>query len=279
MKMIRIPYNRLGEFREAFKHHKMNVAASNVLYHTMTMLNKRHIMVDRDSYRDVFQAALNDIELTTAPIDAFIPLLGNIGIKETSERSFRINRNTEEYGKISERATIEWIEEVAGSGSALVCLLKVEPQKLQTVHDDLFIYYNFFKYLDQIDIIRVDNFSNCTKLIEYVVGNVTLDDWKDYIKTDKVNEEKYAKKCEDIIFNPDIASIQKFYMYNDDDDIPKIDVVNLMMRLATNHVLKDDMILVLAAYLTISFAMADFNNKKVEESPCAKYVRDVLCKL
>lgn len=263
----------MAEFKNAFKHHKMNVAASNVLYHTMSMLNKKHTMVDRDSYRDVFQVALNDIELTTAPIDAFIPLLGE------SEKMFKINRNAVEYRKISERATLEWIEEVAGTGSGLVCLLKVHPQKLQVVHDDLFIYYSFFKYLDQIDLIRVDNFSNYTKIIEYVVENITLVDWKNYIKTNKVNEEKYAKRCEDLIFNPDIASIQKFYMKSEDDDIPKLDVVSLIMRLTTNQVLKDDMILVLAVYLTISFAMADFNNKKVEESPCAKYVRDVLCKL
>ncbi len=271
--MLKIPYEMRGEFRNAFNHHKMNIAATNVLYHTMTMLNKKHQLVDRDSYRDVFLTPLSDIELVTAPIDAFIPLIGN------NERMFKINRNTSEYGTISKRATIEWLEEVAGSGSGLVCLLKVKPQKLQDVHDDLYLYYNFFKYLDQIDLIRVDNFSNYTKVIEYIVENVSLNDWKDYIKTNKVNEEKYAKKCEDIIFNPDIASAQNFYTNNEDEDIPKLDVVNLMMRLSTNQVLKDDMIFILGVYLTVLFAMADFNNKKVEESPCAKYVRDVLCKL
>ena len=52
-----------------------------------------------------------------------------------------------------------------------------------------------------------------------------------------------------------------------------------MMRLVTNMVVKTDIILILGVYLTIGFAMSDFNNDKAEDSPCAKYVREVLSKL
>lgn len=271
--LLKKPCEHLQKFRQAFHQHKMNIAATNVLYNTMILLNKKHTLVDRDSYQGVFQTALNDIEMKSSPMELIIPTFNEKG------KMFKINHSSDEWIKISDRVTIEWIEELAGSGSGLVCLLKVEPQKISIVREDLFIYYVFFKCLDQIDIVRVDNFSNYTEVIEYVVNNITFDDWKDFIKTDKPNEDKYAKKCEDLIFNPDIVSIQKFYMNNEDDDVPKFDVVNLIMRLTTNQVIKNDMIFILAVYLTISFAMADFNNKRVEESPCAKYVRDVLSKL
>ena len=60
------------------------------------------------------------------------------------------------------------------------------------------------------------------------------------------------------------------------ENIPTFDVVNLLMRLTSNTVLKTDIILLLGVYLTISFAMQDFGNKKIDDSPCVKYVREVL---
>jgi hypothetical protein len=66
---------------------------------------------------------------------------------------------------------------------------------------------------------------------------------------------------------------------NDDERVPKFDVVNLLMRLASNVVLKTDIYFVLGAYMIISFAMPDFKNDKLDESPCTKYICDVLSKL
>ena len=128
-------------------------------------------------------------------------------------------------------------------------------------------------------MIRLNMFSNYTPVIEYIVQNISLDDWKNYIVSKKINEEKYAEKCEDLLFNPDISATHNFYKKHEKETTPEIDVVNLLMRLISNIVLKTDIYVILGVYLILSFAMGDFNNDKIEDSPCAKYVRDVLSNL
>ena len=274
--MITIPNKMLEEFVGRFNTHKANIAACNIFYHTMIMLNhKKSDIITREMFDQEFRNALSDIELVTSPTDAFVPNDSN-EMKETKEL-FVINQLAAEYIEITKRMPLSLIEETYGPANALVILLKQDPKNVEKFHDDLFLYFMLFKYLDQIDIIRLNTFSNYTPIIEYIVENITLKDWKDYIKTNKTNPEKYASKCEDILFNPDISAVYKYY--NTSEDAPKLDVVNLMMRLVNNMVLKNDIILILGVYLIISFAMSDFNNKKAEDSPCAKYVRDVLSKI
>jgi hypothetical protein len=274
--MITIPNKMLEEFVGRFNTHKANIAACNIFYHTMIMLNhKKSDIITREMFDQEFRNALSDIELVTSPTDAFVPNDSN-EMKETKEL-FVINQLAAEYIEITKRMPLSLIEETYGPANALVILLKQDPKNVEKFHDDLFLYFMLFKYLDQIDIIRLNIFSNYTPIIEYIVENITLKDWKDYIKTNKTNPEKYASKCEDVLFNPDISAVYKYY--NTSEDAPKLDVVNLMMRLVNNMVLKNDIILILGVYLIISFAMSDFNNKKAEDSPCAKYVRDVLSKI
>lgn len=274
--MIVIPNKMLEEFVGRFNTHKANIAACNIFYHTMIMLNhKKSDIITREMFDQEFRNALSDIELVTSPTDAFIPN-DSKEMKETKEL-FVINQLAAEYIEITKRMPVSLIEETYGPANALVILLKQDPKNVEKFHDDLFLYFMLFKYLDQIDIIRLNIFSNYTPIIEYIVENITLKDWKDYIRTNKTNPEKYASKCEDILFNPDISAVYKYY--NTSEDAPKLDVVNLMMRLVNNMVLKNDIILILGVYLIISFAMSDFNNKKAEDSPCAKYVREVLSKI
>jgi len=274
--MITIPNKMLEEFVGRFNTHKANIAACNIFYHTMIMLNhKKSDIITREMFDQEFRNALSDIELVTSPTDAFVPNDSN-EMKETKEL-FMINQLAAEYIEITKRMPLSLIEETYGPANALVILLKQDPKNVEKFHDDLFLYFMLFKYLDQIDIIRLNIFSNYTPIIEYIVENITLKDWKDYIKTNKTNPEKYASKCEDVLFNPDISAVYKYY--NTSEDAPKLDVVNLMMRLVNNMVLKNDIILILGVYLIISFAMSDFNNKKAEDSPCAKYVREVLSKI
>jgi hypothetical protein len=278
--MIKIPNNMLEEFKGRFNTHKVNIAACNIYYKTMILLNKKakmiekknQLMITREIYESDFLNALSDIELVTPPTDAFIPGDGE-------NELMTINQLAAEYIEITKRMPVSLIEETYGPTNALVILLKKDPKNVDKFHDDLFLYFMLYKYLDQIDIIRLNTFSNYTPIIEYIVNNITLDDWKSYVKTNKINEKKYAEKCEDILFNPDIASVSKYYKNSTDPDVPNLDIVNLIERLVSNTVLKNDIILILGVYLIISFAMSDFNNKKAEDSPCAKYVRDVLSKI
>lgn len=271
--MITIPNKMLEEFTGRFKTHKVNIAACNIYYQTMIMLRKKNSdILTRETYEKDFLNALSDIELVTPPTDAFVP-----NDDDNSNEIFVINQLAAEYIEITKRMPVSLIEEIYGPTNALVILLKKDPKNVEKFHDDLFLYFMLFKYLDQIDIIRLNTFSNYTPIIEYIVNNITLKQWKDFMRSKRVNDEKYAKYCEDIIFNPDIAAMSKHYLNN--DNFPKIDVVNLLMRLTTNIVVKTDIILILGVYLILSFAMSDFSNKKADDSPCADYVRDVLSKI
>jgi hypothetical protein len=270
--MIKIPSSMLAEFKGCYDTHKVNIAACNIFYETIKMLNlnKKHNIVTRDMYRDIFMPTLSDIELVTPPTDAFIP-------GEGTDRLFSVNQLAPEYIEITKRIPLSLIEATFDPTSELVMTLKEDPNKLIIAHDDIFIYYNLFKYLDQIDIIRLSIFSNYTPVIEYIIDNITLEDWQDYIKTNRINDEKYAKKCEDLIFNPDIKSVYNFYMTN--AKAPNFDIVNLLKKLVSNTVLNTDIYIILGVYITLMYAMADFNNEKAEDSKCAIYVKEVLSKL
>ena len=263
----------LKEISQRFKVHTANIAACNIYFQTIRMLNNSHHNVDRDTFQQYFRDALSDIELVTPPTDAFIP------DPEEKDRLFRVNRLAAEYIKITERLPLHLFEETFGMTNALVILIKHDPKELEKTYDDIFTYYNLFKYIDTIEMLRLNMFSNFTPMIEWIVENVTLKDWQNYLVKNKPDPEKYAAKCEDILFNPDVATTFKFYSENDDPEIPQFDVCNLMMRIVTNMVVRHDIFLVLGTYLLISFAMADFANKKAEDSICGQYVRDVLSKL
>lgn len=270
--MLKIPAKDMAEFKGRFQTHKLNISASNIFYHMIQAINNTHSIVDRKTYQNDFLNALSDIELNTPPTDGFIP-------SEDGGHLFVPNRLAAEYIKITERLPLSLIEETYGPTNAMVILLKHDPKNMDKFYDDVYTYYSLFKYLDQIDMIRLNTYSNFTPIIEYIVNNITLDDWKQFLVSKRVNEEKYAKNCEDIIFNPDVSATYKFYIEPQKETTPKFDVVNLMMRLVTNMVVKTDIILILGVYLTIGFAMSDFNNDKAEDSPCAKYVREVLSKI
>lgn len=264
----------LKEIADRYNVHRANIAACNIYFQTIRMLNSQPSNnVDRDTFAKDFRNALSDIDLETPPTDAFIP------DPEDKDHIFRVNRLAAEYLKIQERMPISLLEEAYGPANALVILCKHDPKELEKTYDDLFTYFCMFKYIDTIEVLRLNMISNFTPMIEWIVENVTLEDWQNYLIKKKPDPEKYASKCEDILFNPDVSATFKFYTENPDPTIPEFDVVNLMMLIVTNMVVKHDIFLALGVYLIISFAMSDFNNKNAEDSKCAEYVREVLSKL
>lgn len=264
--MLKIPNARMKEFRGIFETHRVNIAACNMYVSMAALVGKNPVHLDRQTYREVFLDALSDIELESSPTDAFIP-------SETNKRLFDVNRLAKEYIEITKRVPVSLFTELLGPTSALTILVKNKPEEMDFIYDDLFRHFSMFKYMDMINIIRLNTVSNYTPIIEYVVMNITLDQWKDYLKTEKVNEKKYAKVCEDIIFNPDIASMEEFYQNNESC---KFSVVNLMMKLSTNTCYKTDSIFVLSVYMILLAAMKDFSNTNTELSECSKYVKEVL---
>lgn len=274
--MFRTPDALNNEFKPLFHTHRLQISACNVYYQNIRMLNGRHKLLDRDTYKEYFLAALSDIELESSPIDSFVP-----DTDENSDNLFIVNQIVPEYLEISKRVTLDHIFETLPASHDVYVKLKENRNLLSTVLDDIYIYFSLFKYLDQIDLIRLNIYSNLTPIIEYVVENITIKDYKNYFTSKRINEEKYIKNFSDALFNPDVAHTQKFYS-EAHGDIPAIDVVNLMMRLASNIVLQSDKYIIIAIYMTLAFSISDINRgfeNGEHRSPCVAYVRDVLSKI
>lgn len=308
--MIQIPNKMLPELNGRLDTHKVNIAACNVYLQTARMLNNQATVLDRNTYQEIFINILSDIELVTPPTDAFIPAsdpsreifmenyprnegesddeyrgrLDSIWevekdayIEKYGKRLFTINQLTPEYIAIREKLPLHAIESIFEPTSALIILIKHDEKQLNAFYDDLFIYYNMFKYLDQIDLIRLNIFSNYNYMIEWVAHNITLKDWNEYLVSRRLNTEKYAATCEDLIFNPDMAAVVKFFSAGN-EDIPPFDVINLIMRIVTNMRFKSDVHVVLGTFLVIEYAMIDYSNGK-KDSEAVAYVRDILSKI
>ena len=297
--MLTIPTALLKEFKGRYDTHRMNIAAMNIYMQMAKLIAKNPKYLDRDLYQEVFLDTLSDIELVSPPTDAFIP-------GEKGNGLFDVNRLAAEYIEITSRVPIGLFMETLGPTSALTIMLKEHPEEMDSVYDDLYRFYCLFKYIDMIDMIRLNTFSNYTPIIEYIVKNITLNDWTMYLSNDppiedwveylnthdpidskakKINQkfkkvqEKYAEIFEDLLFNPDMASVQKFYMHMKDDvpeSVPKFNALYLLQRLSNNTVLKTDPILLLGVYLIISYSMKDYANTNVEPSEGVKYVNEVL---
>ncbi len=267
-------------FAKLFENHRLCVSSSNIFYHTIRMVNGKSKMIDRDTYKEYFLNLLNDIKLETPPIDAFIP-----NEDENVDAVFVVNDCVPEYERIKNRMTLDFFNSALPDANEIRIQVNEKPELMSTILDDLFINFCLFKYLDQIDTIRIQELSNYTPVIEYAVNNITEKDIKNYMNSRRINEEKYRKYCDDIFFMPEFSVTCKFFSSDDDTaksrrgEFPCFDVLTLIKKLATNIVCQSDIYIITAIYLVMSFAIVDISNDNVDGSPCAKYVRDVLSKI
>lgn len=271
--MFKIPEKTARKFSSEFEKHRMIVSSMNIFYNHVKLLNNRHTYIDRKTYKEHIDHLLKDIELTTSPIDAIVPC-----DKDESPKLFVINQITPEYKKIAEILTVDKIKKILPVLNDARVKLINDQSILSDLLDDVAIYFYIYRYLTQIDLLRIRDFGEMKETIEFVVNNITLKDIKSFLVSRKINEEKYIKHCSDILFNPDLATTQKFYSENH-DDIPKIDVVDLIMRLSSNIVLKSDIYIIIGIYLVLSFSITDICNPNAKDSPNISYVRDILSKV
>jgi len=255
--MFKITEGVSNQFKKSFETHRLHIATMNIFYNNIRLLNNHHKFLDRETYNNYCTDLLKDIELVTSPIDAIIPC------DETVKELFVVNQLVPEYEEILSIMTLEKLYEIIPPTHEVHIKLKDNPNILTNVIDDIFIYFCIYKYLRQIDIIRINTFSNMKEIIEYVVNNVTLKDIKSFLISKKTDENKYEKYCKDILFNPDVAATQKFYS-KQHNDIPAIDILSLMMRLSSNIVIKSDIYIIIGIYLILSFSISDIVNNKEE---------------
>ena len=270
-----------SKFDSLLKHHMLLVATSDVFYQNARLLNGHHKFLDFDSYNKYYKNILNDIQLTTEPIDAFLPFMPDegdaINEDEVHDDLFIVNRVGPEYEKIDKRVTWEDMKETLPPTHPAVIAVTEDGSKLQIVKDDIYIYWSITKYLQKLDEIRLAILSNMTPAIEYVVENVDEKTIKRHLHSDKINETKYRKLIKELCFKPDVDFTRAFYEV-DHESVPAFDMELLLQKLCSNIDCKVDSTIVVAIYLTMTFAISDIKNNNTNEK-CVQYVRDVLSKI
>ncbi len=278
------------EFGEIFEGHRLNISTKNVYFQNIRLLNTyKPDILSREDFEKYYKVILNDIKNESTPIECIIPNDEKL-INEDSDdpnaevqvpegyKLFVTNQIVPEYKQISARIKADDINTTFPPTHPVRMAVINDPSKLDQVIDDAFVHWLLFKYLEAIDTLQIHGYSNYTPVIEWTVNNITESDLKSFIKSDKINKNKIKKFIRSIAFAPDFSRVIKFYS-EERDNCPKIDVENLIYRLISNEDVKPDLYIIGAIYQTLSFAMSDIYTNNIEESPCAKYVIDVLSKI
>lgn len=287
--MFNIIGKQLDEFYRLYEAHRMNISATNVYFQNIRLLNTyKTELLSRDDFVEFYKGILNDVKNESAPIDCIIPNDQKL-INEDSDdpnaeievpedyKLFIINQEVPEYKTIAARIKADDMDATFPPTHPVRMAVMDNPDKITQVIDEAFIHWLVFKYLETIETLHIQSFSNFTPVIEWTVKNVGLKELKSFIISKNINLEKVRSKTHQFIFKPDLSRMKKFYE-DDHDGFPKIDVVKLLEKLTSNTVVKSDIYVVTAIYLTLSFAMTDIYNGNLDE-PHVIYVRDVLSQI
>ena len=287
--MFNIIGKQLDEFYRLYEAHRMNISATNVYFQNIRLLNTyKTELLSRDDFVEFYKGILNDVKNESAPIDCIIPNDQKL-INEDSDdpnaeievpedyKLFIINQEVPEYKTIAARIKADDMDATFPPTHPVRMAVMDNPDKITQVIDEAFIHWLVFKYLETIETLHIQTFSNFTPVIEWTVKNVGLKELKSFVISKNINLEKVRSKTHQFIFKPDLSRMKKCYE-DDHEGFPKIDVVKLLEKLTSNTVVKSDIYVVTAIYLTLSFAMTDIYNGNLDE-PHVIYVRDVLSQI
>lgn len=237
-------------------------------------------ILTHEDFRKYLDDSLDDIELVTECIEAFVPSFAeenDINIPEEENRGmFTVNRVGPEYEEIKKRMTQEKLKEIFPPTHNVSMTLLNNPEKYDIIIDDIYVSWSMHRYIRVLDTIRMQILDNMTPAIEFVVNTIDAPLLKRYIHTSKINDKKVADMKRDMFFIPDYKFTCEFY--NQQEGEFKFDLDGIMKKLISNIDVVHDRVIVISLYLTASFAMADIRNKNYN-APCVEYVRDVLAKI
>ena len=285
--MFNIPGKEKDEFYHLYEGHRMIISTTNVYFQNIRLLNTyKTELITRDDFKEYYKGILDDVENVSPPVECLIPNEQKF-INEDSDdpnaeiqvpegyKLFVVNQLVPEYKTIDARIRGDKMEDVLPADHPARMAVLDNPEKMTQVIEEIFIHWLVFKYLDTIEKLHIQTFSNYTPVIEWAVNNIDEKTLKNYLISKRINSDKVSSKTHEFIFKPDLSRMKKFYS-EDHGDFKAIDIISIIGKLVTNEVVKSDIWIVAALYLTLSFAMTDIYNNQIEESPCAKYVRDVL---
>ena len=285
--MFNIPGKEREEFYRLFEGHRMIISTTNVYFQNIRLLNTyKTELITRDDFKEYYKGILDDVENVSPPTDCLVPNEEKLKNEDSDDpdavvevpddyKMFLINQLVPEYKTIDARIRGDKMEDVLPADHTARMAVLDNPEKMTQVIDEIFIHWLVFKYLEHIEKLHIHAYSNYTPVIEWTVNNIDEKTLKNYLMSKNINEDKVGKMMHNFVFKPDFNRMIKFYS-EDHGDFKAFDVEHVVKLIATNEVVKSDIFIVAALYLTLSFAMTDIYNNQIEESPCAKYVRDIL---
>jgi hypothetical protein len=283
--MMLIPIGLDRKWDTIYKQHQYLVNSCNIYFNTIKLINGKHKLLDRDGFVEYYKNILEDIELTSHPIDLFIP---NEKMDEELESQdgtvpqiVVVSRETPEYERIKKRINLDDLYATIPETHPVHMELKKNPGKLDIVIDDIVTYWCLYKFMHHIEMVHLKEISAMKPVIEYVVENIDIDKWKEFLtSTRRINDKKVNKWMEDNFFGPDYEHTCNFYQSESvENQAIVIDVMNLLRRMCSNIVFNSDIYIIIAVYLILSFSKVDIKEGNFDGSPCAKYVQDVISQL
>lgn len=283
--MMLIPIGLDRKWDMIYKQHQYLVNSCNIYFNTIKLINGKHKLLDRDGFVEYYKNILEDIELTSHPIDLFIP---NEKMDEELESQdgtvpqiVVVSRETPEYERIKKRINLDDLYATIPETHPVHMELKKNPGKLDIVIDDIVTYWCLYKFMHHIEMVHLKEISVMKPVIEYVVENIDIDKWKEFLtSTRRINDKKVNKWMEDNFFGPDYEHTCNFYQSESvENQAIVIDVMNLLRRMCSNIVFNSDIYIIIAVYLILSFSKVDIKEGNFDGSPCAKYVQDVISQL
>jgi len=303
--IIFIPGKQMKEFKTIFDQHRSMTLTMGILYDHIRLLTMKHKIMDRSAYQQFYFNICKDVELETPPMDIFIP--------DDEENTIQINRDIPEWTKIKTRIPKEDLFETLPMTHPVYIYAKDNIGEFEVLIDDALIHWSTFKYLDEIEKLMMSSYMNGTPLIEWICGGDAITDdngniakeaiergitkktLKSYLMSNKIKQEKIDKNQHivDICFPPNLLRCKEFYLQIEKEGqdmdfshfeklgLKSFDIENLMLRFASNNVLKSDKYILLGIYLILSFSLPDIINIEKFDTvpPCIKYIQEVLSQI
>ena len=275
---------KVKNFKELYDTQRLGVTTMNVFFQNIRVLKTRaYKYISLDTYKEFYLKMMDDIEITSSPIDTIVPNTVEEEIPQTEQEEFRsmftVNTLVPEYKLVTDRVTLEDMYEYLPATNSTCMKMKEHPEELPLMREEVFMHFLLTKYLQCIDQIHLELISVFTETIEYVVKNVSEKVLKDYIHKSKIDFDKTNEKLKALTFAPEYRRTVQYYS-DPHGDIPIIDVEKLMGILFTNSDSNTDDIIVIALYHTLAYAINDIESNITNDNfPHVMYIRDVLSKI
>lgn len=263
----------------------------NICWNTGLLISKYAKIIDRETYEEHIERHLAGVAAVSEPIDDFIVnhdfVIDEEQIPKESDDTtdidemslLKANTQTPEYIAISDILTYDKLSEILPKTSDGYMKLIETPTNIEQILNDVYVHFCLSKYEMAKTRLLIKSYGVMREYIEYLVNNIDVKSIKNGIHTRKINIKKCSKYIEDNFYKPQLAYLDNFYNYNHESDgerpFKPFKPSELICVLLSNIDIKSDIYMIIAVYLTLSYAMPDIAAGDVDKS-YVKYVIETL---